>query len=792
MAEQNENSFLVNTDFDPVVLANVFKRNWYWFPLLFVLSGSLAFLYLRYTKPIYESNTIIQITQTDQSADVLNFQNINTQENLSKEIELLRSEYLFKSAIQSLNLEVSHFAQGEFLLEERYLQSSFKVTPLQLQDSSLCNTPIFIKAAKNETIHVSYQHKGEDFKYKIQNNTKLRTPHFEVMVKTSNWDNFVIDSDKNELYFMFNELQFLTRKMLPNLNVIPLNPSAKTIEISYQSNNAFLSRDIAQAVAKAFLNNDENLKKKSSDKILDFLAIQLDSLQQELKSSQDSIMAFQKNEELFDPDRVSSNMTSKINTLNEYIFKLQEEKRILLDVENKINQDPDRLEVYRIIPIVLGSGFNTNLTPQVEELHSLLERKEDLLFNVTPDNSTIATIERRINVGIENIHRTLNLLKERTEEKEAVLKKQIEELQEEFYTIPEKQIELNRLTKIQSLNEKYYDQFFEKQILYTISNAGYTSQTNILKPAQAPEGPISPQKTLTYAVSGALGFILSLALLLIRYVSYNEINSLKDIEKKLPQRVGILGDIPLIKTHSKFSQLDVVDRPKSRLAESIRSIRTNLSFVKKDIQTIAISSSISGEGKTFVALNLAGILAMSGKKTVIIDIDMRKPKVHLGLNATNEKGMSNVLSGQLNISECIQKTELENLHFITAGPIPPNPSELLIGKYFDQTIEFLKNEYDTIIIDNPPVGLVSDGVRVLSMADVPIYVFKANYSKRFFVKRLENLTKLNAITNINVILNGVNKKRDGYGNRYGYGYGYGGYYEQDDEISRWKFWKKNN
>jgi len=789
MTETNENSFIVNTDFDTVVFSNVFKRTWYWFPLIFAVCGSLAFLYLRYTKPIFESKTILQITQTDQSADVLNFQNINTQENLSKEIELLRSEFLFQSAIKSLNLEVSHFAQGEFLLEERYLQSSFKVTPFHLSDSSLCNTPIYIKALNNKRVKVSYQHKGEEFNFETRDNSKLNTPHFEISIKTSNWDNFLIDSDKNELYFMFNELQFLTRKMLPNLNVIPLNPSAKTIEISYQSNNAFLSRDVTQAVAKAFLDNDESLKKKGSDKILNFLSIQLDSLQQELKNSQDSIMAFQKNQDLFNPDALSSNMTSKLNTLNEYIFKLQEEKRILLDVKNKIDQNPDRLEVYRIIPIILGGGFNTNLSPQVEELHRLLERKEDLLFNITPDNSTIATIERRIKIGVENIHRTLDLLNERAEEKEEVLKKQIQELQEEFYTIPEKQIELNRLTKIQSVNEKYYNQFFEKQILYTISNAGYTSQTNILKPAQASEDSISPQKSLSYAVSGALGFIISLALLLIRYVSYNEINSLKDIEKKLPQRVGVLGDIPLIKNSSKYSQLDVVQRPKSRLAESIRTIRTNLSFVQKDIQTIAISSSISGEGKTFVALNLAGIIAMSGKKTIIIDIDMRKPKVHFGLNAENNQGMSNILSGQLNIQECIQETELENLHFITAGPIPPNPSELLIGKNFENALQYLKEEYDTIIIDNPPVGLVSDGVRILSMADVPIFVFKANYSKRFFIKRLENLTKINDITNINVILNGVNNRRDGYGHKYGYG----GYYE--DELSKkniFNFWKKSN
>ena len=181
-----------------------------------------------------------------------------------------------------------------------------------------------------------------------------------------------------------------------------------------------------------------------------------------------------------------------------------------------------------------------------------------------------------------------------------------------------------------------------------------------------------------------------------------------------------------------------------------------------------------------MAINLAGIIALSGKKTVIIDLDLRKPKIHLGLFLENNLGMSNLLVGQCDILDCVQKTTIENLDVITAGPIPPNPSELILNKNFIKLIEDLKDIYDVIVVDNPPVGLVSDGVQVLAMADVPIYVIKANYSKRNFVGRIKELVDVQGFNNLNVILNGVNPKQSRYG--YGYGYGFGGYYEEDSKV----------
>jgi capsular exopolysaccharide synthesis family protein len=264
-----------------------------------------------------------------------------------------------------------------------------------------------------------------------------------------------------------------------------------------------------------------------------------------------------------------------------------------------------------------------------------------------------------------------------------------------------------------------------------------------------------------------IGMFLGLGILVLKYLTYNEINQIDELTKLLPTKASILGGVPFF-ADMKYSQLVVGKSSKSALAEALRKIRINLTYIRPNYQTIAVSSSISGEGKTFVALNLAGIIAMTGKKTILLDLDLRKPKVHIGLNTENNYGMSGLIVKEFTFEQCIQHSEIENLDFITAGPIPPNPSELLLGDSFKEILAELKGKYDVIVIDNPPVGLVSDGIRILSEADIPIYVFKSHYSKRVFAKQVKEFFDIGQLDNLNVILNGVRNTKS---SSYGYGYG---------------------
>ncbi|MDX1651080.1 MAG: polysaccharide biosynthesis tyrosine autokinase [Brumimicrobium sp.] len=777
--EKNSNRIFVNTNFDLDILKIVFKRTWYWIILIAVLVLSAAFLYLRYTKPVYESKMLIQISREDQGADVLDFKSLDEEGSISREIELLRSELLFEKALSQLDLQVSHFAQGDVLTEKRYKQSTFNVTEILVKDSSLFNKSVYVYP-KGSLVEVKVNHNNKTHSWEIAPGKRLVNPFFEVVIEVREWGHFVKDSETNVLYFQMNDIHSLTEKYLGGLEIKPVDVQAKTIEISYKSHNPELARDITRSVGNTFFVYEENFQKESAENVLKFISLQLDSLRSELNASKDSIMSFQREKNLPDPDNLSSSISDRLEKFKLELNELEEELRTLDMIADKLKENPGSLEVYKLIPELIGKSYEGSLNTEVKELHELIETKEDLLYKVTDENSMIKKLNFKIKNRTENINRIIEALRKRITEKIKVTLGEINALEEQYFQLPEKVMELSRLKNIQNLNEKYYTLLTEKQVLYSISNAGYASRNKVLNKASLSTTPISPKRNLIYGAALFFAFSLGMLLLFLRYVTFNEINQLPEIQKLLPPKVGVLGTIPLAKKRMDHSQLLVAEEPKSMISESFRTVRTNLSFVKNNIKTIAITSSISGEGKTFVALNLGGILAMSGKRIVIVDLDMRKPKIHYGFDGVNDQGMSNLLIGQTTVDQVVKKSGLKNLHYITAGPIPPNPSELILGEDFKKVVEELKNSYDMVLIDNPPIGLVSDGVNVLAMADVPIYVFKANYSKRFFVNKLKDIAGLSEIRNLNIILNGVKATKKNYG------YGYGGYYEEKDKRSFFK------
>lgn len=207
---------------------------------------------------------------------------------------------------------------------------------------------------------------------------------------------------------------------------------------------------------------------------------------------------------------------------------------------------------------------------------------------------------------------------------------------------------------------------------------------------------------------------------------------------------------------------------------------------------MAATSTVSGEGKTFIAINLGGIIAYGGKKVIILDLDMRKPKIHKGFGVENHKGMSTLLIDKDEVDNCIHHSKQENLDFITAGPVPPNPSELIINGRLDEIINYLKESYDLIICDTPPVGLVTDGIEMIKKADYPIYIFRSEYSKKHFIHSIDRLIQDNHITKLSVVLNAVDTKSRsiGFGYGYGYGYGYGTGYYDDNENEKGSLWSK--
>ena len=788
-----QKSLIINKGYNPHLLRSVLRKYWF-LPILFVsLFLTAAFLYLRYTKMVYRSTSVIQIEKKDQGKEILDIEEQLSQEpNISSEIELLRSEFLFSSALDRLNMNVSLFSKGKLLTEELYHLSAFNVTPFELKDSSLCNVPIYITSVKGKNVTLEYTVKGVKTFVRGKTDKHIVTKHFDIVFKMINREAFKELSDKNELYFTFNEKKSLNKRLLAGLEVLPADEKAQTILISYKGNNSLLCHDIITSLTEAFFEYDDQIQKKSSENILNFINLQLDSIATELKDSKDSLTRYLKSSNLPDPEDMGKSINENINQMSDKLYELEGEISTLRLVNSRLKSHPNLLEISKLIPEMLGKSYEMSLSRQIQELYDLLNRKEDLLFELTEENVAIKDLDAKITNKIASIRKSVTTILERLIDSQRQLQKKLSGFESEYFSLPDKKMEYSRLKSLQDLNEKYYTLLAEKKVLYSISKAGYASNNRVLTQPEISAIPISPNKKMVYGGFIFVGLLLGLTYLAFKYFTFNEINNADELKLLLPEKANILGSVPVTKRSMDFSQIIVHDSPKSMLSEALRNIRANMSFINKNAQTIAISSSISGEGKTFVALNLAAILAMSGKRTIVIDLDLRKPKIHLGFNTNNDNGMSNLIVNQISLMECIHKSDIHNLDYITAGPIPPNPSELILSKDFQNILEKIKSMYEVIIIDNPPVGLVSDGVQILASADIPIYVFKAHYSKRVFAERVRELFEVQQIKSLNVILNGVVPGRGGYGYDYGYNYGYGygygggGYYtEEDSNSSSW-------
>ncbi len=778
-----QNSFVINKSYDSSIFRTIVKRFWWWPVVIIGFMSLIAFFYLRYTKPVYESNLILQLSNEDNGREILDIENLSSKKDeYFSQIELVRSQLLFEQAISSLNLNVSLFSRGDILTEEKYRSSSFNILPYSLKDSSLVGHEIKIDF-DGQNVKLSYELDGKNKTINGKLDDHFSNEHFDVVVKSISAEEFKDEAATNELYFTFNSINQLSARLISGLIVEPIDEAAQTMKIGYRGHNAEMCRDVSMAVVSAFLAYSDNAKKRGSENVLKFINVQLDSLSSELKKSKDSLMDYQRSENLPDPESVGISLKSNVDILQEQLFMLDDEISTLQSINRKLSESPNRLEVYRLLPELMGKSFEVSIASHIELLHQMMEEKEDLLFRLTEESAEIKRLDKRIQEKIKLIVRSINAIENRLIAKAKVLRTKVMSLEGEYVNLPEKKMEFNRLKNIQDLNEKYFQLLTEKKVLYAISDAGYSSNNRILTKSEVNMRPVAPNRNLIYGSFVFLGLLIGLVIMFMKYVSFNEINQLEDLESILPSKATILGGIPLFQYSLEYSQLIVTEAPKSIMAESMRKIRVNLSYIKPDFQTIAISSSISGEGKTFVALNLAGIIAMSGKKTIIIDLDMRKPKIHLGFGVQNIHGMSGLIVGQSTLEQSIHKNVAENLDFITAGPIPPNPSELLLSERFTSIIDELKTMYDVIVIDNPPVGLVSDGVKILTDADIPIYVFKSHYSKRNFALRIKELFEMQQLSSLNVILNGIEKDKKSI---YGYGYDYGSGYVDQDEISKFK------
>jgi len=794
--EYKERLTSFSQEFDLGLFIHLTKKSLVWVFGVLVISIVSAKLYLNYTPQVYQARAILQLEANDAANKVLNVNPLfNEESSLEAKVELIRSKLLIKQSLSNVPLEIGYYAIGEILTNEHYLLSPYRVEIIERKTGNIEETPVAVNYS-NGQFKLSL---GNEIYEGIRPGETIDLPWLKFKMVVINEEDLKSLSEEYSLFFKLNNVNHLVARFSKSMDVRILNNTAKTIQISVKDNNPYIARDIVSAISNEFIRFDLEKKQRSDDKILSFIDNQIDTVFDRLKSSEIILNNYKQENKISDLSKISGVYLDRLNDLENRLIELEVENRLLNEVEQLSAQPLEDVSVFNIVPLVAGSKYEKSLTRLLDNLNALHIRREEALFTVTEDNNIVESLEYQIGIQKNLILQTIVSIREKISAEAADVTAKLNEVENVYFDLPSKELEYARLNRLFTINEKYYTMLLEKRIEYQISKEGFVTQNQILEDARVPFQAIYPKKNTVAFGFVLAGLIIGFFIITIKYLLHNQISSLNEINRLSNATISTLGVVPMYKETIPVSMLLVNGKPRSLFAEAFRNIRTNLRFIdnSEGPKVAAVTSTISGEGKTLIAINLAGIIAYSGKKVILLDLDMRRPKINKGFGVDNNYGMSTVLIGKSTIKEAIRHSDQDGLDFITAGPIPPNPSELIISERMGQIIEELKLEYDMVVIDTPPVGLVTDGVTLIQKADYPLYIFRADYSKKHFVQNVDRLINENGIKSLSVVLNGIDLERSRYGYNYGYGYSYGygygsGYYDEASKkkASIFKKWFK--
>ena len=789
-----------SAEFELGLFLLIARKNFLWILLFIFLAGVSAFVYLRYSQPVYRSSTTIQLVNDNDAQKILEVNNANENQNqLAEALELLRSPAFLKRVLDKLNLKNGYFNEGTFRSNEMYSNSPFFVVA-NIKNAALFNNKIYVEFDNKLDGKISYTLSKRKTELFFKNETWAKNADLEIMIFNNpkfQKENLAssIKSLEKAYFVPYNEDQMISM-IQTKIDVKVVNDQARTIQVMIQDINAEKAADIANIMAEEFIVFERENKRASSQSVINFINDQLNTISDTLRSSETNLVGYTKKKNISSDQEIIKIKMGRLGPLEDQILRAQIDLIIVDSITQSLYRNK-AIDSYQLLSVVSGSSEEAVIKEHINNLSKSLIQKEELLMTYKPNSPSIAEINNKIDIQRKFLLSSINTFQAKLKQKYITLKSKSREIESNLENSGSNDMDYLRMMRKFNINEKYYYLLLEKRIEFYIANAGFVSKNLLLEKAKPNLNPVSPSKKTTLILAVIATLAASLLLIFVKYIFHDKINSLNDIAKHTNAGVNNLGIIPKYTSKIPVSQLVIDKNPKSLISESFRTIRSNLQFLSstEGPKLMAITSTISGEGKTFTAINLAGIIALTGKKVIIMDLDMRKPKIHKGFDAANEKGMSTILINRNSVQECIHKSNLENLHFITAGPIPPNPSELILSERMNQVIEELKKSYDLIIADNPPVGLVTDGISIIQKADYPIYVFRADYSRKNFIQIIDRLQNESQIKKLSVVLNGVDIQRNSYGYNYGYGYGYGyggygyGYYEDKTEKKKRFFGK---
>ncbi|NLV20296.1 MAG: polysaccharide biosynthesis tyrosine autokinase [Bacteroidetes bacterium] len=774
----------VNLNYDEVIdfkrYFSLFISNWYWFAGALFIALSIAYGINRWSEDVFTVSAILLIEDEQYGSNLSGVEQFipgggifKGQQNLKNEMGILKSFSLNYKVMEQLpEFWVTYTGVGRRGIAE---SRQYKNTPFKVIFNSL-----------------EEQIKGQKIDIKILSDNKYKIKVGEVIEKEMNFgEQFITDSydfkiikqgnykfdenESNKFYFWFNSLENLTNDYRRKLNVVPIEEEASLVSLTTSGFNAGQETEYLNKLMDVYIEMGLELKNETADNTIEFINEQLGFISDSLRLVENNLENFRLKYELLDLGTEATLLQSRLERYENEKYIIDFEKRYYEYLLDYIESKNESAEI--ISPSLVGIN-NQNLSRLVNDLVELQQQKKQISFNLKDDLPAVGLIDNQISdARITLKENVLNSLRNTTKLLDDA-KIRIEEVEKGIQKLPGTERQLLNIQRKFDLNNTVYNYLMEKRAEAGIAKASNIADNRIIDSAESfNSSRIKPKERHNYLIAFILGLFIPTGLLIFFDLLNNKIIDRRDIEKATD--IPILGFIG----HSDLkSDIPVIDKPGSTIAESFRSIRTRLKFFSNNdtSKVIAITSTVSGEGKTFISVNTASIIAMLGKKVLLIGLDLRKPKLHKLLGISNNIGLTSYLIGETGYEGIVFNTKIANLFFTPSGKIPPNPAELIESERMVDFFKRARKQYDYIIVDTPPVAIVTDTLLLTPYVDINLFVVRQRYSSKNTIDLINDLEEQGGLKNIGILINDISiSGYYGYGLRYGNTMGYRGYYGYD-------------
>lgn len=783
--ESNENDFSIeDSSFELKSVYRKIAQKWIYIVISIFLCLIIGWLYTKISSPLYKVNSLFLIKEKESPLAIFGSPSLieNSGNGLQNEVIILKSKPVALRVLKKLDFQVEYFSEGSFTNTEIYLNTPIIVEPDWKNAQTIDG---LIKISWNNETDFELSYVDDSYNKLLPDGSKVLfgfQPE-SIKGKFNEW----LENNELKIKIMkvspdlegsilvkLRDLNSLAISYSAFLDVGPYERGASIMQLALVCSNLNKGEIYLNTLMETFLEMELEQKNISASKTVDFIDSQVAGVADSLRFFENQLQDFRSANKIY-------NLSSESSSVYER----------LIEYENQLTQERFKANYYQNLKkyltsenyseVIVPSGIGIEdpfLNGLIKNLLELQAEKSRMLATQTGASPAVKEVNRKISDLNKSIIENLENVDFNSQTLMADIQNRINEIEKSFKSLPETEQNLIRIQREFSLSENIYNFLMERRAEAAISKASNEANNKVVEPAKGGIQ-ISPTPVKNYLIALIIGFFAPVSIIVIRELFRTKIEDTQFLESKL--KIPLLGSILNNKTNS---DLVVFDNRKSGISESFRSLRANMKFIlPKDQQlTFLVTSTISGEGKTFCAMNLAAAYSLTGKKTILVGCDMRKPKIFESFGLKNEIGLSTFLSGQCeNWEDTIIKTNHSNLDLIVSGPIPPNPAELLFAEGFELLIKKLKEIYDVVILDTPPVGLVSETLDIMGMVDCTLFIFRQNYSQRSFVDAVNGLKTIRGLKNIFAVFNGVESSKVTYGYGYSYGYGYGYY---DDEKKK--------